>query len=323
VLGPLYELIHDKMPTGSLCDPFGGVGIVGSFFKRQGYAVWTGDVLRFAHCFQVARVEMSRSPRLCNLRTALEASSTNAITTILNSRVLTDGWFVREYSDKRKFFTAENAGRIAYCMRQIKQWNKRGLLTPRENAVLLASLINSADRVANTAGTYYAYLKKWHRKARKPFEFRWLPPTPGVGVCRAFHADATDVVQKRKFDVLYLDPPYNRRSHASYYHLPETIARGQTPRVAGKAGLPTCRRALSDYNRPARALEALKALLAVAEFRILVFHYADDGLIPSTELAHIFRSIGRTRKHVIQSLGYTTARVARAALHSVYVVENN
>ena len=118
VADPLYELIHAKIPKGSFCDPFGGVGIVGSFFKRQGYTVWTGDVLKFAHCFQVARVEASRFPSFGKLRTGLGVSSTEAIRSSLNSRALNQGWFVREYSQRRRFFTTENAGRIEYCMRQ-------------------------------------------------------------------------------------------------------------------------------------------------------------------------------------------------------------
>src|SRR4030042_1499802 len=99
----IHNLISKRMPSGSFCDPFGGIGSVGSYLKSKGYNVWSGDVLNFAH-----------------------------------------------------FFTDRNARKIQACRRKIRAWAQKGWLSYDERAVLLASLINNMDRVANTAGTYYA-----------------------------------------------------------------------------------------------------------------------------------------------------------------------
>ncbi|MBO4999016.1 MAG: HAD hydrolase family protein [Lachnospira sp.] len=94
-----------------------------------------------------------------------------------------EGWMISEYSRKRQFFTYENACHIQGCIDNIKQWEKEGVLTDKENAILIASLIQSFDNVANTAGTYYAYLKEYYRKAKRPFKFKLLE-APVLGQIR-------------------------------------------------------------------------------------------------------------------------------------------
>ena len=43
-----------------------------------------------------------------------------------------------------------------------------GWLTETEHWLLTASLIEAASKVANVAGTYAAYLKRWDPRAHKP-----------------------------------------------------------------------------------------------------------------------------------------------------------
>lgn len=69
-----------------------------------------------------------------------------------------------------------------------------------------------------------------------PFEL--IPPTTGGGKGQAFYEEASSLVRRREFDLLFLDPPYNERCYASYYHLPETLAKHIEPEVSGKAGVP-------------------------------------------------------------------------------------
>lgn len=54
---------------------------------------------------------------------------------------------------------------------------RMGLTSSKENSLLTASLIDSMDWVANTAGTYYAYLKGWSHKASRTFRFNLVQPT--------------------------------------------------------------------------------------------------------------------------------------------------
>jgi adenine-specific DNA-methyltransferase len=321
-VGTLYQIVSDVVGEGILCDPFGGVGVVGAYFKARGYRVWAGDVLTFAHYFQVARIAQNGTPDFRTLRRARSLSAGLDVTAILNDAKSSTGWFVTEYSQKRRFFTLANARRIQGCLNLIDDWSRHGWLAEGERAVLLASLIECADRVANTAGTYYAYLKGWYRKASNPFKFAMIGATDGQRGCRSFLVDARELVAARAYDILYLDPPHNRRSYGRYYHLPETMARGKAVRSDRKSGVPDRPQPPSDFNRPNRAYQALEDLLNLARFRVLVLHYSDNGLIQRPKLQTLLRECGRVLEYVIATPGYTVSSTPRSVMQRIYLVHH-
>lgn len=317
----LLQLVQAKVPGGTFCDPFGGIATVGAYFKAAGYRVFTGDQLRFATCFQVARIVYSRLPSFRRLKSKNSFGSAREVIEYLNGLLPMSGWFVREYAMNRLFFSEENAGKINAVRGCIRQWHDNRLITAKEHDYLVASLIDSADRVANTAGTYYAYLKGWHRKAKKPFAFAPIRPTPGVSGTSVF-GDALDLVRSREFDVLYLDPPYNERCYAGYYHLPETLASGfRWRKVQGRSGIPysTIR---SAFNSRSSAADALRELVGAAHCKLLVFHYSDDGLVTPRETRNILAQHGSVRSCQLWSSGYTTKNCRRDIMHRVYFVTN-
>lgn len=319
----VFQLISARVPRGTLCDPFGGIGTVGSYFKSHGFSVWTGDLLTSAYYFQVAKVKRNRQPRFQKLSRRFGFESRSDVVAAMNIVRSNSGWFVDEYSQKRKFFTLQNARHIESCWYRIASWDKQGLLSADEKAILLASLINSMDKVSNTAGTYYAYLKHWHRKALLPFTFELIPPTRGSSSCKSFQANAEVMIARRKFDVIYLDPPYNERSYSQYYHLPETIANMRRQRVHGKSGIPEGRLISSNFNRPTHALTALQSLIRVAKFRLLAFHYSDQGLISPSDIRKLLSSYGTLQEYTLKSKGYTTtAPLSRTVEHRLYLVSN-
>jgi len=59
----------------------------------------------------------------------------------------------------RQYFSNENGLRIDAIRKRIDYWKSRKVISNREYYFLLASLLESADRVANTASVYGAYLK--------------------------------------------------------------------------------------------------------------------------------------------------------------------
>lgn len=323
VVDDIFAAVSQAIPSGTFCDPFGGVGVVGAHFKSKGFRVWTGDVLRCAHCFQIARVSLCRMPQFRHLRRELGISGVQDVENILNNLRPRDGWFVREYARKRQFFLVQNAARIQACRCQIADWHRKGWLSHNEHALLLASLIDGLDKVANTAGTYYAYLKKWNRKAIKDFTFQVIQATPGPhGSC--FHGDALELARKQFYDVLYLDPPYNDRDYAGYYHLPETIAAGTTPRTKGDSGVPVRRyMQRSAFNSREYAAGALSAIVQASQCRLLVFHYSDDGLIPPALVRQILAKGGPYREILLDTKGYTTKQVSRTTEHRLYMVKRD
>jgi adenine-specific DNA-methyltransferase len=187
-----------------------------------------------------------------------------------------------------------------------RRWKEEKLIDHEEDAYLLAALLEGTDRVANTAGTYYAYLKTFYRKALK--EFRLEVPNVFGNKRRnlANQIDALDLVKKTQADVLYLDPPYNDRDYGAYYHLTETLALGNKPRVKGISGIPASRSSRSDFCNRETAATALERIVSAARTRCLVFHYSPNGLLPHSAIMRLLRDRGPTTWSVIPVRRYSS-----------------
>ena len=286
----LTERLRANAPEArSLCDPFAGTCVVPLHFKRLGMEVVTGDVMLFSHLLQRATLGIDGPPTFQKLQNAGIVSGPSGE---LASRVLTHleslpgkkGYFHDEFSDGaggyRRFFTAQNAAKIDAIRATITDWQRGCLLDGAEEAFLLSSLIDAADRVASTAGTYYAHLKSFPARTLLPLSLR-PPATTSSGRSGGCHrADAAVVASNTVADVLYLDPPYNERDYSGYYHLPETIARGDEPQARGRSGAPVRTQPRSDFYRKSQAAAALARICATAQVRHIVVHYTTDGVIP-------------------------------------------
>jgi adenine-specific DNA-methyltransferase len=318
----ISSLINDLIGVGTVADAFGGLGTIGAELRERGHHVTTCDVLNFPHAFQIARIEGKARLPFVELSHQTGLSSMDEIRHKLNSSTASRSWIVQEYSQQRKFFTYANALAIAGAWHQIKRWNDAQLLNRRETALLVASLLNSMDAVANTAGTYYAYLKKFHRKALKPFKFEWLPVTEGRYVGKALHGDALSCLRGKNFDVLYLDPPYNDRNYASYYHLPESMSMLKRPQTNPDrmSGVPKGVHPGSACIRDGMTIDYIEKLASEVGWKWLIVHYCDGALIPLPTIRKRLSQFGRVHEQTLPALGYTTSKIVRTIDHHVFVV---
>lgn len=317
VLGFLTELLPPPGPRATLCDPFGGISTVGAACRRLGFTVFAGDVLRFAHYFQISRLEYQRPPRFRGLKTSGLVGLRDVVAALQHAPPAR-GWVWSQFAANRQFFTRGNAQRIDGARLLIRSWSADGLISPREHAYLMASLVDSADRVANTAGTYYAHLKTWHRKALRPF--RYLPLAlvsgpPGV----SYVVDALTLAGAQPYDVVYLDPPHNRRNYASYYHLPEALVSRSRPHARGRSGC-NDRRPISRFCSPRTAESALAELVSSAQSPCVIVHYSDDGLVSPGRMRKMLAGAGCLTVHRTDALGYATTSRSRSVRHTIYIV---
>lgn len=302
---------------GSMHDAFSGTASVGRAFKEAGWRVASSDIMTYSYVFQRAYVVAQRSPSFADLRSAVgdmrttlrsgrfrealakrcaRMNDTNgaseparalaAVAEYLSSWIDPEpGFMTRHYSPRgdRMYFTEENAGRIDAIRRRLHEWRAEGLIGDDEFFVLLAALIEAADRVANTAGVYAAYIKSWQPNAVRPLTLTPLPPARGPRGAQAHQADAAAVAaQLGPVDLLYVDPPYNSRQYAGYYHVPEIIARGwfdDAPAIAGKTGLLAARDQRSDWCSARKVEGALTELLEATRARHILLSYNTEGLL--------------------------------------------
>lgn len=304
-------------------DAFGGLGIIGEALRNRGVRVTTCDVLSMPHAFQHSKVVCSARPRFLKVRRHLGLDSVGDVVGWLESRRNKQSWIVREFAKDRLFFKEENAIRIAGAWDEVRSWNERGLLSESERKHLVASLVNSVDAVANTAGTYYAHLKNLDRRAKRDFRLALLPVSAGRPVGSAILGDALESLQNRSFGLLYLDPPYNSRDYSRYYHLPESLSKLSRPHTDpnSRSGVPIRIRSETQQFRQALKLDYIEQLVSRVRWRRLVVQYCEDGFIPLSGLRSCLSSHGQVREHRLNALGYTSKSRERITKHHVFIVD--
>lgn len=272
--------------TGKVfCDLFAGTGIVGRTFRPFVKQVISNDVEFYSYVLnrhyiqnKLAGIEQARFDEL----NALPGEA---------------GFIFEQYSKNgkagRKYFTSENGKKIDAVRRQIEIWKKNGVISEDYYFFLLTSLLESADKIANTASVYGAFLKKIKRTASRPFS---LEPAATDGVPdfnqnnSVFQKDANELIHQIEGDILYLDPPYNARQYGANYHLLNTIAKYDTFVPRGKTGLRDYFR--SDWCRKNEVLNSFEELIKNAGFRYIFLSYNNEGLMSRSQIREVMSAFG-------------------------------
>ena len=159
---------------------------------------------------------------------------------------------------------------------------------------LLACLVNSIDKYANTASVYGAFLKHIKKSAQKQFELELLPKIQGPKG-NVYNEDANKLIKRIQGDVLYLDPPYNARQYCSNYHVLETIARYDCPKLKGKTGLRESNGQKSKYCSKKTLESEFENLIANAKFKYVFLSYNNEGLMNVDAIKNILSRYGTYR----------------------------
>jgi adenine-specific DNA-methyltransferase len=305
---------------GSAVDPFSGTASVGAALKGWGFRVVASDVMEYAYVFAGAYIAAPGLPDLSGLagigrRRATLASVISHLNELpphadfVHEHFSPDGVDGRRHG--RMYFTPANAARIDAIRGTLERWRSERRINHDAFHTLLAALIEAADRVANTAGVYAAFVKSWQPNARRPLELREVRPVPGTG-SRAIRGDALELVRDMDtFDVLYLDPPYNTRQYPGYYHVPELLALGWyngEPTLRGKTGLLPDAEKRSAWSKRRQCEDAFEELVASAKCRRIVMSYNSEGIIPEATIARVLKTYGRPSTYRRYTRGYKRYR---------------
>jgi adenine-specific DNA-methyltransferase len=287
------------IPPGVAHDAFAGTAAVGRSLKANGWRVHSSDLMRYSYVMQRAYVVASAVERFDALadvvpsigRATAAMERLAAVAGYLSHGVPPrDGFFARNFGPAggRMYFTDENARRIDAARTVLHEWHANGLVSDDAFYLLLAGIIEGADRVANTAGVYAAYIKHWQPNAIRSFTVTLEQPIPSAADCAAHHGDAIQVAgDLGELDLLYVDPPYNTRQYAGYYHVPELIARGwfdDEVALRGKTGLIADGHQRSAWCSKRTAADALRGLLVATGARHVLVSYNSEGVISDREL---------------------------------------
>jgi adenine-specific DNA-methyltransferase len=287
----LRTLKRSGIVVGSVHDAFAGTASVGRALKAQGWRVDSSDLLMSSYVFQRAYVVADcADPLLGEMAADLAALAPRE--SFISRHFSPAGG---SESEGRMYFTPANAGRIDAAREELESWRKAGKVGDDTYYLLLAAIIEGADRVANTAGVYASYMKRWQPNARRAFGIAPEVPVKGAQPARAHLMDAIEAAKSiGEVDLLYIDPPYNSRQYVAYYHIPEILARGwaeSAPAIRGKVGLLAGEEGRSQWSHGRRVQKLFSALLsATTASHALVSFNSEGHLSPEALLSLLTRA---------------------------------
>lgn len=311
----IESFIKEKNIGGeTFCDLFAGTASVGKKFKELRYKLISNDLLFFSYVLQKVYIEINEYPKFEKLLKHLniepvelalftkDTQNAQEILNYLNNLQGIEGFIYLNYSDEgtlnsqyhRLYFTGKNAKKIDAIRSKIEEWKNHNLITENEYYFLLCAIIEAVPYVSNISGTYSAFLKTWDKRAFKKLLLKLPAIIKSKKNHKVYNLDGIDVISKIDIiDILYLDPPYNERQYAPNYHILETIAKWDNPKIKGKTGMRDYKEQKSVFCNSASGLKALEKILQLGKFKHLILSYNDEGIMPENKIISLFKNYGK------------------------------
>lgn len=263
-------------------DLFAGTGVVGQRYKSKACKVISNDIQYYSYVLNKHWIE-----NVPELDTGLLKR--------LNSLPPVEGFIYRHYCEGsgsgRNYFTDENGMKCDAMRMELERLHRSGEIDDALYFYYLASLVNSIDKYANTASVYGAFLKHIKKSAQKEFRLELLPVISGP-VGQVYNKDINELIKNIRGDVLYLDPPYNARQYSSNYHVLETIARYDHPKLTGVTGLRDATEQKSKFCSKRSVAETFDDLIKNANFKYIFLSYNNEGLMTLDTIREIMSRYG-------------------------------
>ena len=220
----------------------------------------------------------------------------------INADILEENYVSENFGDK--FFRHVDAKIIGFIRGDIQNKLDNNLINNKEYCILIASLLYSLDRCANTVGHYDAYIKG--KAINKEFIFDLIQPIKldeGKQI-EIFRKDANTLAREVKADIAFIDPPYNSRQYSRFYHVLENITQWKKPALTGVALKPEPEN-MSDYCRNS-APKVFKDLIDNLDVNYIVVTYNNNyssksnssrNKITLEEIEEILSSRGKTTRY--------------------------
>ncbi len=276
----IIKTVGENLQDRVFCDIFAGTGAVAKLFKNRVKRVIANDIEYYS--FVLNRNYIGNNKNIEDKKRYIE--KLNALST------RDDGFVYLNYCEgggnKRLYFSDDNGKKIDVVRKEIERYKDDEDLY----YFLLASLIESVDRVANTASIYGSFLKRLKKTALKPFLLEPAVYEESGNVHEVFQCDANELIKKIKGDILYLDPPYNHRQYGANYHILNTIAEYKKFEPRGKSGLRDYYK--SSYCKRNLVKKCMRDLIENAEFKYIFLSYNNEGLMSKDDIEDILRDYG-------------------------------
>lgn len=290
------------------CDLFAGTGIVGAYFKRRGYTIIANDIQYYSYVLNKNYIENHTPLKFLGLEKILPLLKKTEINKkeevvcgFLSNLKGVKGFIYKNYclggtknkEFERQYFSDENGMRCDAIRQKIEEWKNDSKITEGEYFFLLTSLLESIDKNANTASVYGAFLKQLKKSALKTLVLKPARIIFNEQKHKVYNEDINKLINKISGDILYLDPPYNQRQYATNYHILETIARYDNPKVYGKTGLRNYENEKSLYCSRPQVKKTFSDLIQKAKVKYIFLSYNNEGLMTHDDIKEIMSKRGK------------------------------
>lgn len=285
ILDTVKSVVGNDLSDKVVCDIFAGTGIVGRTFKPLVKKVISNDLEYYSYVLN--RTYLGISNDISNKE--------EYIRKLNDIPLVKDGFIYQNYclgsGSHRQYFSDNNGMRIDSARQQIQRWKDSGEISDDIFYFLLCSLLESADKLANTASVYAAFLKHLKKTAQpdliiKPSEFLADGKYHDV-----YCENANNLIYEVSGDILYLDPPYNSRQYGCYYHILNTIAEYKSFVPKGVTGQRNYSH--SDYCSRKIVKDSFESLIKNADFKYIFLSYNNEGLMSLEEIRDIMGKYGK------------------------------
>jgi len=300
----IFSIIKkDCKNINSFTDIFAGTGIISSIALNEYKEVITNDFLYSNNIIYKAFFEQKNYN---------EEKINNIVRNYnnINPDDLEDNYISKHFGGK---YFSYNSSKIIGFIRENIEENKENL-TDKEYSILIASLLYSVDKIANTVGHYDAYFKKQHIEDK--FFLKPIEPIKSDSKIIIHQKDANLLAKKVKTDIVYIDPPYNSRQYSRFYHVLENLTIWDKPKLYGVALKPEPEN-MSDYCKVS-AKKKLYELVHTVDTKYFAVSYnntynsksnSSKNKITLEEIKEILNSVGTTniyeKKHQQFNTGKT------------------
>lgn len=276
-------------------DLMSGTGVVAAEFKSRGYSVIANDNQYYGYAVIKNLLECEN----------ISEERRDRLITAVNSASPQEGFIYKNYSAGgtqnaefcRMYFSDENAKKCDGARIFIENEYADGKISEQEYYFLLASLINSADKYANTASVYGAFLKQLKKSAARDMVITAAPTVAGV-TGKAYNENVSELIKTVSGDILYLDPPYNARQYCTNYHLLETLAKYDNPQIKGKTGLRDYASQKSDFCVRGKVQKTFADIVKNAKFKYVFLSYNNEGLMSFNDIEKIMSKYGHYKVYM-------------------------
>jgi adenine-specific DNA-methyltransferase len=281
----IKQIVGNDLSQKVFCDIFAGTGIVGRTFKKDVKKVIANDLEHYSYVLNRNYIQNHK-----------EIKNKEIYIDKLNNLPLIDNGFIYQNycmgsGSGRQYFSDKNGKKIDTIRTKIKEWYDKNEIDDDLYCFLLASLIESADKVANTASVYGAFLKHIKKSASKELILESACFVENDNFHQVFNEDSNELIKKISGDILYLDPPYNQRQYSANYHLLNTISKYEPFTPKGKTGLPEYNR--SSYCKKSEVKRSFEELIKNADFKYIFLSYNNEGLMSKEDVKSIMQKYGK------------------------------